>query len=192
MMRRAPRWTRLSLGLSAVAVASTALGIGVSSALPSAHRVANPPAHLDGMRERMFSSLHSLASASDAVVVATATSRATTSDESGIPVTVTSVDVVRTLRGSVAGTSIPIHQLGAPGDALEGVPVLQSGKTYLLFLTAFHYVPGDDTGQYVATGNPAGVFLQDGSKYLRLDPQSTSLPSSTDESQVLQAGQGMP
>jgi hypothetical protein len=185
-MKQVSRGTRLSLGLASVAVAGVALGAAASALTSSAQHGTYRPPHLDGTRERMFSSLRSLAGASDAIVVATARS-STTSDEGGIPVTVTSVDVARTLRGSVAGTTIPIHQLGAPGDALEGVPVLQSGKTYLLFLTRFHYVPGDDTGQYVATGNPAGIFLQDGGKYLRLDRESTMLPSSTDESQVLQA-----
>jgi hypothetical protein len=140
-----------------------------------------------GSRVHEYTSLKELAKASSVIAVVRATSTTTVEMISNLPFTVTTVDVVKGIRGTSAGAQLKIRQLGrvgtVAGDGISGL--LESGSVYILFLTRFEFSATEVTDQYVVTGE-AGTFKADGSgSYLRLDKESTHLPGAITDSDAV-------
>lgn len=77
-------------------------------------------------------------------------SEATLEYVQGVPFTVTSVTVAR---GTLpAGSVVRVRQTGSASYRVEGVSdLLESGSTYLLYLSKFELVQGEWTGEYTVT-----------------------------------------
>jgi hypothetical protein len=129
-------------------------------------------------RAKSYHSIAELDRDSIAVALVRGTSQRSIDSPNGVPYTVTLVTVDRVLRGQLPGTTLKIRQLGGPGvTSPDDGPVLVSGRQYAVFLTVFTYGPGRETDQYVITG-AAGLYENNGTLLIRLDPQSRDLPAS--------------
>lgn len=135
-----------------------------------------------GDRIVRFKSLREMAAASEAVVVVRATEDVTIEElgeELPTPFTVTRLEVLRTLQGTVR-SPLRLRQLGTATQCLDpDSTVVQPGKTYIVAVTQNTDDPGaPGAGQYAVSGAPAGLFEFDASRgrAKRLDPGSPSLP----------------
>jgi hypothetical protein len=140
-------------------------------------------------RAQTLRTIHELTAASDAVVRACATDRTEVVAISGLPFTITDVDVTQTIRGDVPET-IRVRQTGAaPGTDVPGSGgtttasrvlgeiLLRPRTSYFLFLDAFE-LPGEDTtNQYAIVGVLAGLYREESGQARLLDPESPGLPA---------------
>ena len=136
-----------------------------------------------------YRSLAELAKESSIVAVVRATDSVILEKVHDIPFTVTTVEVIRGMRGTSAGTLLKVRQTGNPEIAMgdDFPPILQAGETYLLFLHPFWFTEGEETGQYYVTGN-AGILAAANGSFTRLDPVSKGkLPDIVTESDALVA-----
>ena len=159
---------RLAAGLGLAALTLTAtLGCGPAQPLPV------PPT--GGPTRAVFTSLEELTRNSSvvAVVEATATSAVEPDDA-----TVTTVEVVRALRGAARGDQLKVRQL----DIAGAPPLVQAGTTYLLFLDTFRWSLAEPTDEYLITG----ISEQTGPRtYRNLDPEAVLLPATITEAEVV-------
>ena len=107
-----------------------------------------------------YDSIADLRRDSDDVVIVTA-GAATHGAINGLPVTITSVSVSRSILGG--GTSFEVQQIGS-ATVLSPMtsPLLQSGDQYLLFLTRFRWSPDRPTDRFVITGDQGIYELKHG------------------------------
>ncbi|WP_007509372.1 hypothetical protein [Pseudofrankia saprophytica] len=140
-------------------------------------------------RAESFRTIRELTAASDAVVRVCATDRTEVVAISGLPFTITDVDVTQTIRGDVPET-IRVRQTGAaPGTEVPepggdttvshvlGEILLRPGTPYFLFLDAFERPGEDTTNQYAVVGVLAGLYREESGQARLLDPESPGLPS---------------
>lgn len=127
-----------------------------------------------------YRSVGELVADSDLVVCGIATSNRVVDEGAGVPCTITVVVVSGTLAGMAPGATVVVRQVGSPAD----LPRLEPGRPYVLFLQRFHSAPDRPDGQYVVTGNRAGLYADRGATLLRLDPASVDLPASMRRSQL--------
>ncbi len=162
----------------------TTLGLLSLTVLLGWGQTAQQPQHtgtvsiLDGSRTVRYESISALNSDADIVVrgVATATVRVDT--VGAVPFTITGLRVLQVLSGRTEAPVVEVRQLGIVGvHVVHSPPLLEPGRTYVLFLTRFHIRPGDLTGEYVVTGGGAGAFEERGRTLVRLDPDAIDLPS---------------
>jgi hypothetical protein len=167
---------RVLSGRAAVTLLSLALLATACSATQQMH----------GSLVKAYASLADLRDDSDAVVIASPQS-AVTDTLNGVPVTITRVNVVDVVTGTLDERSILIQQFGTNSVASPDTSLLlQAGRQYLLFVVRFHLVPGDQTGRYVVTGDQGAFELrQDQYVYVGAAGPST-LPQSIGASQVRQ------
>lgn len=100
-------------------------------------------------------------------------------DEEGLTkeqVPIYEVSVSKGLKGK-ASSEVSVRLLGDKADA--DYPTLQVDRSYLLYLTAFEWHPGESTGEYVITGQQ-GAYELSGSRGSRVGkfgslPKSVSL-----------------
>jgi len=115
----------------------------------------------DGNLAKRYTSIKSLTQDSAAVVIAKPTGKsvqepADAAGTSGEFATVTPISIVKTLKGSTPSSTLRIRQLLVAEDT-----ALVAGKTYVLFLTPFHFATAPDNGEWVITG-AAGKYVVDG------------------------------
>jgi hypothetical protein len=139
---------------------------------------------------RSYASLSELAKGSSAVLVATATSDATTvpgdtAGTSGLDFSVSHLQVNERLAGDYPDPVITLRQLGthvaSPSSSLYVIDggtlpiVVRAGTTYVLFVTPFHFEDVKNTGQYALTDWGTLYELQgDELTYVGMEP--TRLP----------------
>jgi hypothetical protein len=119
-----------------------------------------------------YRSVGELAADSDLVVCGIATADRVVDQGAGVPCTVTVISVSRTLAGLAPGDTVVVRQVGSPGE----LPELEPGRPYVLFLQRFRSAPDRPDGQYVVTGNRAGLYAEQGPTLWRLDPALVDLP----------------
>jgi hypothetical protein len=143
---------------------------------------------ISASRVKEYRSLGELAKESTIVAVVRATGSAVVEKVHDIPFTVTTVEVIRGMRGTSAGTLLKVRQTGNPEIAMgDDLPaILRAGETYLLFLYPFWFTEGVDTGQYYVMGD-AGIFAADMGAFKRLDPVSRVLPEVVTEADAMTA-----
>jgi hypothetical protein len=135
--------------------------------------------HVAVSRVRAYHSLQELNQEAIAVVRVTAMATRSLEQVGGVPYTITPVHVDQVLRGSVDGSTILLRQMGSPSGhtVIEDVPPLvQAGKSYVVFLSRFTYGPGRDTDQYIPVGGGPGLFSDQRGTLSPLDPASPDLP----------------
>lgn len=144
---------------------STALGVSESTSGMSASRVKD------------YVSIRQLRDESLAIVRVTVTNNRSIEYVDKIPFTVTTATVDQVLLGFLPEKSVKIRQLGDGKTIVtESVPLLQSGRSYVVFLQRFTYGPGKETDQYVPTGG-VGLYLDQEGSLQRVDPRSSRLPA---------------
>lgn len=157
---------------------------------------------VQSLRVESYSTIQQLLAQSIAVVRVTATTPSVVEvvtvvvptigvlDVSSATVSVVRVDQV--LFGSVSGPEIKVRQNGTGRMNIRGeAPLMEAGKSYVLFLRRFTYGPGMDTDQYIAVGGSAGLYADDGGTLRRLDPESPRLPATislTEVQRIIAAG----
>jgi hypothetical protein len=118
---------------------------------------------IEGSRVREYHSIQQLASDSDRIVIAVATSTRTEDSVQAVPYTVTVANVQSVLKGSPV-SAVKVRQFGnssvSTSDDFDAL--LTAGTTYVLFLDVFTYGPGQDTDQHVVVGGSAGEYRLDG------------------------------
>ena len=154
---------------SAVMLVTCAALLVACSAASS--RPASATHGLEGDLAKQYTDIGSLARDSAAVIVAKPTNQAVrepadAAGESGVFVTVTTVDVVKILKGSTPSSTLPVRQLLVDGDT-----ALAAGMTYVLFITPFTFATAQYNGEWVLTGavgkyavNGANVSLAPGAQ----------------------------
>ena len=121
----------------------------------ASHSAAPPTAETHGLSgdlAKQYGDIASLARDSAAVVIATPTDQAVqepadAAGKSGVFTTVTTVNVVKVLKGSTPAATLRIRQL-----LVEDAKALTPGSTYVLFITPFHFATGPSNGEWVITG----------------------------------------
>jgi hypothetical protein len=110
-------------------------------------------------RIKDYKSIAELKAASTAVVRATVAS-STVEKLNDLPITISTVEVRKTLWGQVPSETLAILQVGdesmVPHDTGA---ILSKGREYLLFVTPYHLTPNDNTGRYVITGDQGNFVL---------------------------------
>jgi hypothetical protein len=137
--------------------------------------------HLGGSAAKEYSSLGQLKAGSTAVIRVTATAASSVVPAavgSDIPATVTQVTVDKVLWGNDGGaTTLGIRQLGSTTTVSDDFsPLLQAGKSYVLFTTPFVQNGQAVAGQYVIVGD-AGEYAHDSGGNKMLSPNGANLPS---------------
>lgn len=176
--------------VSAVAGAAAALVVGLMLATSGPTATPQPSAqnpggsvittgptagrgHIEASRIKTYGTVAALTADTPLVAYVTATDQAATINLNGLPFTTRQVTVDRIVRGAAPGPTIAVRELGRPGDDTS----LVSGKHYLVFLAPFEMKPGEPTGEWIVVGVYAGVWEVSASTVVRLDPESTDLPS---------------
>jgi len=135
--------------------------------------------HVAASRVKAYHSLQELNQEAIAVARVTATTTRSREQVGSIPSTSTLVHVDQVLRGSVDGSTILLRQMGSPNGptVIEDVaPLVEAGKSYVVFLSRFTYGPGRDTNQYIPVGGGPGLFSDQRGTLSPLDPASPDLP----------------
>lgn len=174
-----------------VLLAACGKGGGETVAPASATGVSSPPASSESgvsvSRAKGYQSIQQLRDDSLAVARVTVTNNGIVEHIDKVPFTIATATVDRVLRGTLPEKSVRIRQLGdGKTNVSDAVPLLQPGKSYVVFLQRFTYGPGKDTDQYVPAG-AVGVYLDQGGVLQRLDPNSSlpaTLPLSELERQI--------
>jgi hypothetical protein len=165
---------KFAVGAAGVAVLFSACSSsGSSAAAPTKVPTIGEP----GSQVKEYHSTDALAADAAAVVLVSEATATRYEDIAGTKFPVVTMPVLRTLAGDVgAAKTVDVRTVVA--DADTNALVLSEKGTYLLFLTPFLTKPGEVTGEWVATGGPAGMYLQlaDGA-FHRLDPDSADLPA---------------
>lgn len=123
-----------------------------------------------GSRVRFYDSLKAITKDSTLVVVGTAGPQTVADDlNTGVDFTRTEFGVSKVLKhkGELPqNNSIIVRQDGSNIPAQENAasqspstPLLESGKTYMLFLTVATGLPGELASQYYVTGANAGLYM---------------------------------
>lgn len=160
----------------------------------------NPTITSETIRERSYSSLADLASASSVVVTVRADSTKVVAKSdldgfSGPSTTTTSSTVIDVLGlpggiklpgpAPVAGQMIQVVQFGVPESL--GASALKPGSTYMLFLTPT-LIKGSSTDDYLPVGTWAGIyFLSEDGSYTRLVSELDELPEHVTAEEVERA-----
>lgn len=131
----------------------------IASAASCASAPSGTPGHIEGSRVKTYNSIQQLSRDSALIVVALATGSHAEGADQGIPYTTTTVNVQNVLKGA-AGSTLKVRQLGNSTTVTGGEfdPLLVAGQSYVLFLNAFTYGPGQETGEYVVVGGSAGLY----------------------------------
>lgn len=116
---------------------------------------------VEGNLAKHYPDIGSLSNDSTAVVIARPSGKsvqepADAAGKSGVSATVTPVDVVKTLKGSTPSSTLRIRQVLVGDDT-----ALVSGRTYVLFVTPFHFDTAPDNGEWVVTG-AVGKYVVNG------------------------------
>lgn len=139
---------------------------------------------LEGIRAKThFSTLHDLAAAASAVVVATAKTQSLGVD-GGAPTTTTTMAITRTLRGQ-APHEFRLYQIGRSGSGAD-FPIVTTGRSYLIFMTPYELTPGTPVAAdlYVVLGGGAGLYSASGSSFTHADKESPQLPGTATATDV--------
>lgn len=180
--------------LQVILVVAALIGVaGCSGESVSSQSI--PRIVVDGSRARSYNSLDDLADKANAIAIVKPTGEQKSvplpRDQGGTadsaPITFVEMEVVRVISGSLQGDVVNVVSPGI--DANTGGQALLSGGPYLVFLAPAMYGINAPVGGYVIVGGPAGVFAKGRAKdtFLRLDDESTSLPS-----EVVAAGNKLP
>lgn len=168
--------------VTAVAQAD-ASGVERASATMHAEAVNRPTvrahARWETSRAWIPSSIGELNRASARAVIAIVAEDSSREMVNGIPFTIHTVKVEKTLKGAPA-TTLKVRELG---DGLEPTS-LQPGTKHVLFLSPFEMTRGESTGQFVVTAQLSGDYLIDSSvskspslaQAVRVDPDAPELP----------------
>ncbi|MER7894448.1 hypothetical protein ABTX15_32080 [Micromonospora sp. NPDC094482] len=142
--------------LMLVTSATAAILLGGCSA---ATQPARKTTELSGSRVKDYATFAALKKESSAIVrVSAGDSRV--DDLNGVPVTVTTVTVLRALSGAVPSNKLAVQQMGDASMSLpDSSSILLKGREYLLFVTPFRLTPSDDTGRFIVTGDQ-GIYLR--------------------------------
>lgn len=134
---------------------------------------------LEASRVRDYATVAELKSDSEAAVIAEATSTRTASDIGGVPFTTTEMSIREVLRGTLGNSdTLRLRQLGSTSQQAADTPLVQPGRTYLIFVRRLMYAGGQDTGEYDVVGVGAGLFEADGQdSFRKLDGLSPKLPT---------------
>lgn len=170
-------------------VAVGLLGLSVSAC---GNSDSSPPAGpavqvVSGSRARTFRSFDELREASSLIVHVKVDAKSSRNevDVDGLPMTSSAADVKDVLGGANpkavrVDDSIRIRQVGGQRVFVDDAPsggLLEPGSEYVLFLDEFELERGKPTGEYVVVGTYAGIFEVKGNTMVRLDPDSTDIPS---------------
>ena len=111
-------------------------------------------------RTRLYSSVSEMAKDSAIVVVGTVLSDSVTADIDPVTeFTLASVRVDKVVdqnQRSPIGANVVVRQAGSPTQ-MSQIPLLKTGKQYLLFLTASG-LDGEQAEQFYVTGANAGIY----------------------------------
>ncbi len=134
-----------------------------------------------------FDTIAALAKASEAVVIASATTDATVSYlAADTPETLTRLTVVRTLSGNVQLPVLKLRQLGSLTTCVDPErTIVIPGHQYIVAVLPFSRSEGP-TGEYTTTGGPEGLFAFNGVTVRRLDPGSPALPAELSLAEFIQ------
>ncbi|WP_270410257.1 hypothetical protein [Brachybacterium paraconglomeratum] len=154
-----------------------------------------------GNRSRIYGSLEELRADSDLVIKATVPNPLEVTKREEDAGTFTYEDIETTLpvlESSVVGTrgegvddlssgpdEVTVIQLGNAEMSEVPAPLLEAGKTYVLFLT-LSGLPGDDANKFFVTCSDAGIFLEDGAAVVPLSEHGDVLPESKDAETLLE------
>lgn len=125
----------------------------------------------DLSRVRLYANVAEMAADSKLVVVGTATRQSVAADiDPNTDFTLSDVRIVKVLRGAdvTTGTSVIVRQSGSDKQT-PPVPLLQPGRTYLLYLTASG-LDGPLSSQYYITGANAGIYALPANSRAATDP----------------------
>lgn len=149
----------------------------------------------EGSRAELYTSLDDLAAGSSLIVVAKVASQEVKADIKDAPVqfTISTVDVLSTLKGEPNGSSIIVRETGTPQNGER----LKEGGTYALFLTPSG-LDGDLASHYYILGAEAGAYtLKDGQDAAQLstlaaDAAPADMPALDFERMVATEGDTLP
>lgn len=175
-----------TLTASVVAVVGSSLlltGCGSTGAATAAPAVMT----LHASEAEDLSSIEEVAASSSAAVFFTA-GQSRTEVVANLPFTVTTVTVTKSAEGALpAGTSLEIRQTGEVGKVVvDGDPeILVSGAAYAGFVEPFHFAEGDDTGQWIITGD--GLWKDLAGAELQITSEETTLPAEVTDAEFVEA-----
>ncbi len=95
-----------------------------------------------GSRVEFYDSVEALAADSSTIVVGTVVDQRSATDiDPETPFTISTIEVVSSEKGDEATSPLEVRQLGS-NEEFGPAPLLESGETYLLFLTPSSDAPG--------------------------------------------------
>lgn len=111
-----------------------------------------------GSRVEFYNSVEALTADSSVVVVGTVVEQRSVTDiDPETPFTISTIEVVSSEKGDGAASPLEVRQLGSSEES-GPAPLLESGETYLLFLTPSG-LDGDLASQFYVTGGNAGIYV---------------------------------
>ena len=132
---------------------------------------------IEASRAHYYSSVTELGRDSTLVAMIRPTGQTTVEQIGGIPFTISTVAVQRTIKGRSSSTTLRLRETGSNTTVGDVDPLVSKGRTYVAFMQPFELTPGKATGQWVLTGAGAGLFSLTGSTMTKLDPESPQIPS---------------
>jgi hypothetical protein len=103
---------------------------------------------------------------------------------SSLKSTITTMRVLRVIKGNLADGVVLLRQVGDVTAASNELSShFEKGHTYVLFVVPFRFSDQNDTGQYVLTdGNSA--YTEEGTRLTSLAGDTSPLPKSLDRSDL--------
>ena len=124
-----------------------------------------PPTAAPGSRQNIvgpdvaksYTSLAQLRQDATWVALVRATGKSVTTTVGGVPYTISTVAVLKTVSGPPLPATIGLRQLGKVGNS-QGLPVVSAIGTYIGYIQQFKDLSGVVAGQYVVIGGTQGLF----------------------------------
>lgn len=149
-----------------------AIAVLLVSACGAANRGGGSGESLHMMRVKGYSNVADLRADSDAVARFRATNDQRVFEIANFPITVTRMEVIDVLHGSLTGSSFHLRQYGSTAvDLDEALPIVTPGTEYVGFLLRETFPSDSPKVQYWPTG-ATGLFEVDAGELVDLDPAS--------------------
>jgi len=180
----------LALRFAAITAATSAIAVGCGPGA-AAQRVrahaASPVGHIACSQAVHYGSLAQLRRAATSIAMLRPTGVAAVRPVGGLPFTIATARVLKTLAGQPLLSGIQLRQMGSakvsPGEGCA--PLVSRGHIYLAYLGPFQLRPKGPRvhDQYVVVGGPQGLFEGVGEavpadpstrSFTRVDPSSAS------------------